>query len=220
MSDPYEFTEHVQCQPLEPPPLPSGNVSSGSPITGTTNEPASSSKAASGGASLIFTLPRVAALMILWMVLQYVVPYLLERYQYAAARGRQRAEYEVAAEGLKTLPLDGLSKAYQMVSQHVAPSVVHIDVRSDSDDISPASGITYPFGPQAPLNSGQGSGVIVDPAGTSSRTTMWSNKRIDPRLVKRRAKSASPRGGFRPDDGFGVAEGRGPIAGSGRLGRQ
>jgi serine protease Do len=165
MSNPHEFTEHAQCQPLEPPPLPPGNVSSGSPTTGATNEPASSSKTASGGANLIFTLPRVAALMILWMVLQYVVPYLLERYQYAAARGRQRAEYEVAAEGLKSLPLDGLSKAYQMVSQHVAPSVVHIDVRSESDDISPARRITDPFAPRAPINRGQGSGVIVDAAG-------------------------------------------------------
>jgi serine protease Do len=115
------------------------------------------------GASLFFTLPRLVALILLWAVLQYLVPYLLERYHYSAARGRQRAEYEIATDGLKTLPLEGLSKAYQMVSQHVAPSVVHIDVRSDGEDFSPTSGINYPFGP--PLNSGQGSGVIVDPDG-------------------------------------------------------
>ncbi len=164
MSDRYEFTEQSYRQPMEPPPQPIGAGEIASP-TDESAKPPAPSQTASGGSSLIFTLPRVAALMMLWMVLQYLVPYLLERYQYAAARGRQRAEYEIATEGLKTLPLDGLSKAYQMVSQQVAPSVVHIDVRSENDDISPARRIIDPFAPRAPINRGQGSGVIVDPTG-------------------------------------------------------
>ncbi len=124
-----------------------------------------SSRVRSDGTPLFFTLPRIVALLLLWLILQYLVPYFIERYHYAATRGRQLAEYEIAVEGLKTLPLDGLSKAYQMVSQHIAPSVVHIDVGSRSEDVSPAGGMPHPFGPRMPLDRGQGSGVIVDPNG-------------------------------------------------------
>ena len=63
-------------------------------------------------------------------MLQYLVPYLLERYQYAVTRGRQQAEYDVAAKALQNLQLTSLSKASQLVSQKVGPSVVHIDVSS------------------------------------------------------------------------------------------
>jgi serine protease Do len=115
--------------------------------------------------TLFFTLPRMVALILLWLGLQYLVPYLIERYHYAATRGRQQAEYEIAVEGLQTLPLESLSKAYQMVSQHVAPSVVHIDVGSRSEDLSPTGGMPPPFGPRMPLDRGQGSGVIVDSNG-------------------------------------------------------
>jgi serine protease Do len=164
MADSFYQTESVASPPTEP--------QAAAPIADSTSSTASRSSKrlvdpsrATVGGSLFFTLPRLAALILLWAVLQYLVPYFLERYHYSAARGRQRAEYEIAAEGLKTLPLEGLSKAYQMVSQHVAPSVVHIDVRSDGDDFSPAGGIAYPFGPPSPLNRGQGSGVIVDSDG-------------------------------------------------------
>ena len=164
MADSFYKTESMVSPPTEPQSValiadPPSSTASGSAARQVDPDKVNT------GASLLFTLPRLAALILLWAVLQYLVPYLLERYHYSAARGRQRAEYEIATDGLKTLPLEGLSKACQMVSQHVAPSVVHIDVRSDSDDFSPTSGIAYPFGPQAPLNSGQGSGVIVDPGG-------------------------------------------------------
>jgi len=99
------------------------------------------------------------------MVLQYLVPYLLERYQYAATRGRQRAEYEVATDGLKALPLDQLSKACQMVSLRVGPSVVHIDVRGNATTAPQPREMTHPYMPHPPYSSGQGSGVIVDDAG-------------------------------------------------------
>ena len=127
--------------------------------------PNGSHRTRSDQSTLFFTLPRIVGLLLLWLVLQYLVPYFIERYHYAATRGRQLAEYEVAVEGLKTLPLESLSKAYQMVSQHVAPSVVHIDVGSRSEDLSPAGGMPHPFGPRMPLDRGQGSGVIVDNSG-------------------------------------------------------
>lgn len=145
---------------------------SGGDFAGETSEPRSQAAVANEArrsrhhdSSLFFTLPRIVALLLLWLVLQYMVPYFIERYHYAATRGRQLAEYEIAVEGLKTLPLDGLSKAYQMVSQHVAPSVVHIDVGARSEDLSPTGGMPHPFGPRIPLERGQGSGVIVDSEG-------------------------------------------------------
>jgi S1-C subfamily serine protease len=97
-------------------------------------------------------------------MLQYLVPYLIERYQYAATRGRQRAEYETATTSLEGLQLTGLSQAYQMVSQQVGPSVVHIDIRSvqtthDSDELVEL------YGPRLRESRGQGSGVVVDPDG-------------------------------------------------------
>lgn len=113
---------------------------------------------------LFFTLPRLVAVIVFWATLHYMVPYLLERYHYSAARGRQRAEYEIAAEGLKTLPLDSLSKAYQMVSLRVSPSVVHIDVSGLEPEDWPQN-IHRRLGPRYPESFGQGSGVIVDPDG-------------------------------------------------------
>jgi S1-C subfamily serine protease len=106
----------------------------------------------------------VVALLALLLLLQYVVPYFIERYQYAATRGRQQAEYELANEGLKDLQLAGLSQAYQMVSNQVGPSVVHIDVRSvhalqDTDELAQL------YGPDLHESRGQGSGVIVDESG-------------------------------------------------------
>jgi S1-C subfamily serine protease len=109
-------------------------------------------------------LPLVVAVLTLLLVLQYGVPYLIERYQYAVTRGRQRAEYEAAAQGLKDLQLVGLSKASQLVSQHVGPSVVHIDVTS-VDARRGSEELAQLFGPHAFESHGQGSGVIVDKQG-------------------------------------------------------
>jgi len=96
--------------------------------------------------------------------MQYAIPYFLEKYQYAVTRGRQQAEYEIAAEGLRNLSLEKLSKAYQMVSQHVGPSVVHIAVRSVHERQVPNE-FAQLYGPQLRVMQGQGSGVIVDPQG-------------------------------------------------------
>lgn len=110
------------------------------------------------------TVSRVLFLLALLLILQYVVPYLLERYHYAITRGQQQAKYEIATVGLKEMPLDSLSKAYQMVSQQVGPSVVHINVRSVHEQEVPTE-FAQLFGPQRRELRGQGSGVIVDPQG-------------------------------------------------------
>jgi len=111
-----------------------------------------------------FSLSRVLFLLALLLILQYMVPFLLERYYYAVTRGRQQAEYDVASQGLRELRLDTLSKASQLVSQKVGPSVVHIEVTSIRAQREPNE-LAQLFGPQVERSRGQGSGVIVDSLG-------------------------------------------------------
>lgn len=107
---------------------------------------------------------RALTLVALLLSVQYVGPYLLERYYYATARGRQQAEYDIAADGLRDLQLVALSKASQLISQMVGPSVVHIEVSSLHTRRSPNE-LAQLFGPQIERSRGQGSGVIVDSGG-------------------------------------------------------
>jgi S1-C subfamily serine protease len=111
----------------------------------------------------------------LLLVIVTAVPYLAEELQYRIERGRQRAQVEAARTVLRDSPLASLSQAYQFVSQRVSPSVVHINVmeisrakgrravsveegEEDADESSrPAPGLR--------MQSGQGSGVIVDEDG-------------------------------------------------------
>jgi len=109
-------------------------------------------------------MSRVLVLLALLLALQYLVPYLLERYHYAITRGKQQAEYDVAAAGLQDLQLSALSKASQLVSQKVGPSVVHIDVSSVRTQ-RPPNELAQLFGPQTERSRGQGSGVIIDSQG-------------------------------------------------------
>lgn len=96
-------------------------------------------------------------------MLRYVVPGVVEEIQFAAVRGKQRAEYEIATAGLKSAPLGDLSQAWQMVSQRASPSVVHIHVENPSPP--PNDEFHRFFGPAIPDSLGQGSGVIVDKEG-------------------------------------------------------
>jgi S1-C subfamily serine protease len=98
-------------------------------------------------------------------LLRFFVPYFLEKIQYALTRGRERAELEIATAGLQELPLEQLSKASQLVSKRVGPSVVHIRVASVIDT-GPTDESASFFGYRPPPEAeGQGSGVIVDAAG-------------------------------------------------------
>lgn len=83
-------------------------------------------------------------------------PYFVERYQYAATAGRVRAEYDNAVEILKNNPLDGISKAYQLVAQAVKPSVVSIKCIK----VAPVGRRS-----QAIIGAGQGSGVVISEDG-------------------------------------------------------
>ncbi|HEX5104696.1 MAG TPA: trypsin-like peptidase domain-containing protein [Pirellulaceae bacterium] len=110
-------------------------------------------------AKLLWLLSFLAVLL----AISYLVPYIAEQTQYAITRGRQRAEHDYAREHLEGSPLGQLSRAYQMVSQAVGPSVVHISTQgSGGTDMytRPAFG-SFPRTP----SDGQGSGCIVDASG-------------------------------------------------------
>ena len=100
------------------------------------------------------------------LALRYIVPHMAEEIQYSLTRGEQRAKYEVAGEHLRNAGLNDLSLAYQMVSQRVSPSVVHISTVRVEDSGQADEQFWRIYGRPLPREShGQGSGVIVDSAG-------------------------------------------------------
>lgn len=110
----------------------------------------------------------------------FIGPKLVEEYSYAMAKGKSRAEYEVAKVALRDRPLEGLSKMYEFVANKISPSVVHIDTvtfRDPREDL-------YIKG-----NKGQGSGVIYSSngyivtnlhviSGASDISVTLSNRRV------------------------------------------
>lgn len=96
---------------------------------------------------------------------RFLVPTIIEEARYSWRRGQLRADYESSGEGLSTVGMDSLSIAYQMVTQRVAPSVVHIEVIRAGDrggtnfrTIARGSEFDVP-------SSDQGSGVVVSEDG-------------------------------------------------------
>ena len=78
-------------------------------------------------------------------------PSIVENYQFAATKGKIRAEYENAVESLNNHPLGDVSKAFQLVAQRIRPSVVSIRCEKVIRDQlnRPSKG------------EGQGSGVVM-----------------------------------------------------------
>jgi S1-C subfamily serine protease len=101
----------------------------------------------------------LATMAVMLLAVRYFVPRIVEEIRYSWHRGELRAEYETGSEGLRNVSLDTLSRAYQMVTSTVGPSVVHIDVKQPSSvtDMK-IQGRVIPF--YAPKTD-QGSGVIV-----------------------------------------------------------
>jgi S1-C subfamily serine protease len=113
---------------------------------------------------------RVAWAKLVWLMaflatllaISYLVPYIAEQTQYAITRGKQRAEHDFAREHVGESPVGEMSRAYQMVSQLVGPSVVHINTTGASENtILPLSTRRTSRIP----TEGQGSGVILDASG-------------------------------------------------------
>ncbi|WP_254508096.1 S1C family serine protease [Anatilimnocola floriformis] len=113
---------------------------------------------------------RLAWAKLLWLLtflgvllaLTYLVPHMVEQIQYASSRGRQRAEHELAKAELQGEPLAQLSRASQLVSQRVGPSVVHIMAQAKISNVAAAGGA---LGQWKIPHDGQGSGFVVDHQG-------------------------------------------------------
>ena len=101
----------------------------------------------------------LATMAVLLLAARYFVPRIVEEIRYSWHRGELRAEYESGSEGLRNVSLDTLSRAYQMVTSAVGPSVVHIDVKQPSpfEDIEIQGQVIPGYQSQ----TDQGSGVIV-----------------------------------------------------------
>jgi Do/DeqQ family serine protease len=108
-------------------------------------------------------IPRLLAILgILVIIWQF--PSFLERIEYARVHGRERAEAEVARNELKDGITD-LSRLSGQIAKLVGPSVVHIDTVRVINGRAPDEW-TNLFGGHPQFQAqGQGSGVIVDPAG-------------------------------------------------------
>ena len=106
---------------------------------------------------------------LLWVLALFVLvllaPSLVERMQYALTRGRERAEAEVAKLTLADHRLDDISASFGAIAKAVGPSVVHIDTRRVVRQRPDDPFHTFGLPPQRYTQYGQGSGVIVDPAG-------------------------------------------------------
>ncbi len=132
------------------------------------------------------------------VLLSFFLPYTVEKMTFAFMRGKQRALYETAGEQLQQVALKDLSQAYQMVANRVEPSVVYIHV-------TPAQGGR----PLLPTDTvwqypaiGQGSGVIVDPAGyiVTNAHVLLGGGQIRVRLSDGRTFSATVVGVDQPTD--------------------
>jgi len=109
-------------------------------------------------AKLVWLLSFLAVLL----AISYLVPFIAEQTQYAITRGKQRAEHEYAQKHIGESPIGDLSRAYQMVSQAVGPSVVHISTQGSEAPSLPLT--SFRLRPRAPVE-GQGSGIIVEASG-------------------------------------------------------
>jgi serine protease Do len=109
-------------------------------------------------AKLVWLLSFLAVLL----AISYLVPFIAEQTNYAITRGKQRADYEFAQKHLGESPIGELSRAYQMLSQAVGPSVVHISTQGSEAPALPLT--SFKLRPRVPVE-GQGSGIIVEASG-------------------------------------------------------
>jgi len=99
-------------------------------------------------------------LLLLGVIFLWYLPVLLERIEYSRTRG----EVQAIKEALPGMDLKALSKSFALVYRKIKPSVVHIDTRRLAETRD-RFGLGAMFGNGAAVEEGEGSGVIVDPAG-------------------------------------------------------
>lgn len=117
-------------------------------------KPVSSGTSSVSAVDLWRSVLWLATLILLFLSVITFGPVLVERYQYAAARGKMRAQYEAASDMLSKVSLRDTSMASELVVHKIRPSVVSINAGSRS---------TLPFHRQ--FTRGQGSGVVISTDG-------------------------------------------------------
>lgn len=124
--------------------------------------PAPSARVSPQSASSSSRILAIFSTICLLIVMGMLGPIVAERMQYAITRGKLHAEYQTAKGELEKaeVPLAELSKACQLVSYRISPSVVHID--TEERIIPAAADLANALERRS---SGQGSGVIVDAKG-------------------------------------------------------
>ncbi|HND51155.1 MAG TPA: trypsin-like peptidase domain-containing protein [Pirellulaceae bacterium] len=142
--------------------------------------------------SAVYRLTWFMTMLGLLLVVVTSVPYLAEEIQYRLERGKQRAQVEIATTALKDGSLSDLSMAYQLVSQRVGPSVVHINVAEAPTTSGSQDGETEMRRIHPRVNSGQGSGVIIDSDGfiVTNRHVIDGSARIEVALSDGRRRAA------------------------------
>ena len=146
------------------PPLAPPVVSSHHSSHAATDQVRPSQSSANALSQAVFFLLAMGTML---AAARYAMPTIVEEVRYAWHRGQLRAQYEQSGNGLKNVSLAALSDAYQMVTDRVGPSVVHIDVRrsNNSGAVDVASFVSgNNLDTVIPL-ADQGSGVIVDADG-------------------------------------------------------
>lgn len=156
MVDPSRIEAELLQPPIEPPPPPRMH-----PL----DRPEAAQSLAVDNDRIRLAWAKLVWLMAflgLLLAISYLVPYIAEHTQYAITRGKQRAEYDFAQQHLGESPIREVSRASQMVSQMVGPSVVHISTTgSEANTSLPLTTRTRMRIP----TEGQGSGVVMDAAG-------------------------------------------------------
>ena len=148
------------------------------------------------------------------LVLISGLPLLVEELQYRLERGRLRARVENAARWLDQQPLGEFSRASEMVSQRVGPSVVHINIadesleeeaaardKAGSDTLLDENGLPRRR-PRRRPETGQGSGVVMDEEGhiVTNRHVIEDARRIEVVLSDGRRRPAVVVGVDEPTD--------------------
>jgi len=110
--------------------------------------PAPTEMASRGLARLSWFFVTLVMVLLAW----YLLPMMIEQYQYAATKGKIRAEYDNAVRLLEQKPLESVSNAYELVAQKVRPSVVSIQTAVPTQSFMRNM-------------AGQGSGVIMNADG-------------------------------------------------------
>lgn len=107
------------------------------------------------------------AMVIVLLVASILVPRMVEEVQYSLTRGRQRADHEFAGQLLQSASLNEVSRASQLVTLRIAPSVVIVNVNSApvNEEALTEDELLQRFGQRPHDALGQGSGVVLSADG-------------------------------------------------------